>query len=79
MDEGHHNVRNCIKGHSIRKVENHFSKQISTTHIIVSWRFPVISLPLPRALGTPHPCAWLFPELPAGNVSLTHSNKAIPV
>ena len=23
MDEGHHNVRNCIKGHSIRKVENH--------------------------------------------------------
>lgn len=22
MDEGHHNVRNCIKGHSIRKGEN---------------------------------------------------------
>lgn len=23
MVEGHNNMRNCIKGHSIRKVENH--------------------------------------------------------
>jgi len=43
MTEGHHNMRNCIKGYSISKVEKHWS--VDQTPILA---FPMQQTPYPE-------------------------------
>ena len=36
---GHHNMRNCIKGHSFRKAEKHCSRGLESTKAGQGWRW----------------------------------------